>query len=315
MEPAEPALRMVDEPVVEPADPLDEESRTAELPRPGVVPAAGPAADLPPDRLVLPEGSGLVGWGGKVGGVLRRNLVLLVPVALLAALPTHFFVGDVGDTLIAAPALSDMIGGFGLLLLPLMWLAYFAVSALPLLIVLAGTVGVAVPASADGTRPRLRTVWSLVAYRLRPLWLWLALFGLVAQGLPLLDSWPGMAAGVTGPLRVIVVFASTGVLTFGGLLGCVVLIEHGRGPARAAHLLSRTPPAGVAGLVVASFAFTVLPRLALGVAGSVAQTVVAVVSGLLWAVAALVTYAQARRSEGPVTSVSLRAELAAPELF
>jgi hypothetical protein len=313
MDRPEQPLRMVDEPVVERADPLDEESRTAELPHPGVVAAAVPGVAMPPDRLV--PGAGLGGWADRVGGVLLRNVALLVLIALLAALPTHFFVGSVDDTLIAAPALSDVIGGFGLLLLPLMWLAYFAVSALPLLIVLAGAVGVAVPAAADGARPRLRTVWSLVAYRLRPLWLWLALFGLVAQGLPLLDSQPDIATSVADPLRIILVIASTGVLAFAGMAGCVVLIEHGRGPARAVHLLTRTPAAGVAGLLVASLAFTLLPRLVDDAWGSVAQTVTGVVFGVLWAVAALVTYAQARRAEGPVTSVSLRAELAAPELF
>jgi hypothetical protein len=315
MNAAEPPLRLVEEPIVEAADPLDENSRTAELPHPGVVPVPAPEAAGPPDRLVPGAGSGLAGWADRVGGVLLRNVALFLPVALLAALPTHFFVGRVDDTLIAAPALSDVVGGFGLLLLPLMWLAYFAVSALPLLIVLAGAVGVAVPASADGTRPRLRTVWSLVAYRLRPLWLWLALFGLVAQGLPVLDSEPDVAASVAGPLRIILALASTGVLAFTGLLGCVVLIEHGRGPGRAFHLFAQTPPGGGAGLLAASLAFTLLPRLAHSVAGPVAQTATAVVSGLLWAVAALVTYAQARRTEGPVTSVSLRAELAAPDNF
>jgi hypothetical protein len=314
MDPAPPPRRLIEEPVVEPASPMDEESRTAELPHPGVVQASTPP-EGPPDRLVPAAGAGLGGWADRVGGVLLRNVALLLVVALLAALPTHFFVGRVDDTLIAAPALSDVIGGFGLLLLPLMWLAYFAVSALPLLIVLAGAVGVAVPASADGARPSLGTVWSLVAYRLRPLWLWLALFGLVAQGLPLLDSPSGPGPGTAEPARILLVIASTGVLTFAGLVGCVVLIEHGRGPARAWHLLTRTPPAGAVGLVVASLAFTLLPRVAGSVVGPVAQTAAAVVFGVLWAVAALVTYAQARRAEGPVTSVSLRAELAAPELF
>jgi hypothetical protein len=112
-------------------------------------------------------------------------------------------------------------------------------------------------------------------------------------------------------LRIILMIGSTAVLTVAGMLGCVVLIEHGRGPSRALHLLTLSPPVG---LVVASLASTVLPRLA-AAGGSVAQTATAVVFGVLWAVAALVTYAQARRAEGPVTSVSLRAELAAPDLF
>lgn len=310
MELGEHPLHMVEGPVVSPADPLDPESRTAELPRPGLVPAAGPVEAF--DRLVPPAGSGLTGWADRMGRVLLRNIALLVLIALLAALPTHFFVGRVDDTLIAAPALSDLAGGFGLLLLPLMWLAYFAVSALPLLIVLAGVVGVAVPRAADGARPRLGMVWSLVAYRLRALWLWLALLGLVVQALPALDSQQNLAPSVAEPLRILLLIASAGVLTVAGMLGCVVLIEHGRGPSRALHLLTLIRPAG---LIVAALAFTGLPRLADSLSGSVAQTATAVVFGVLWAVAALVTYAQARRAEGPVTSVSLRAELAAPDLF
>jgi hypothetical protein len=310
MEFGEHPLHMVEGPVVKPADPLDAESRTAELPHPGLVPTA--AADDPFDRLVPPAGSGVRGWADRTGRVLLRNPALLLLVALLAALPTHFFVGRVDDTLIAAPALSDLAGGFGLLLLPLMWLAYFAVSALPLLIVLAGVVGVAVPRAADGFRPRLGTVWSLVAYRLRALWLWLALLGLVVQALPVVDSQQNLAPSVAGPLRVLLLLASTGVLTLAGMLGCVVLIEHGRGPSRALHLLTLSPPVG---LVLAALAYTGLPRVADSLLGPVAQTVTAVVLGVVWAVAALVTYAQARRAEGPVTSASLRAELAAPELF
>jgi hypothetical protein len=310
MELGENALHMVEGPVVKPADPLDFESRTAELPHPGLLPT--PALSLPFDRLVPRAGSGLPGWAGRLRSALLRNVALLMVVAVVAALPTHFFVGRIDDTLIAAPALSDLAGGFGLLLLPLMWLAFFAVSALPLLIVLAGAVGVVLPAAADGARPRLGTVWSLVAYRLRALWLWLAPFGLLAQVLPLLDSQPNAAPSVVEPLRLILPIGSAAVLTVVGMLGCVVLIEHGRGLRRAMHLLTLSPPAG---LVLAALAFTVLPRLAASAWGSVAQTVTAVVLGVLWAVAALVTYAQARRAEGPVTSVSLRAELAAPELF
>jgi hypothetical protein len=312
MEPAEHALHMVEGPVVKPADPLDPESRTAELPHPGLLPTPSPEIAGPSDRLVPPAGSGLRGWAGRAGVVLLRNLAWLVPIGLLAALPTHFFVGRVDDTLIAAPALSDLAGGFGLLLLPLMWLAYFAVSALPLLIVLAGVVGVALPAAADGSPPRPGVVWSLVAYRLRALWLWLAPSGLLTQALPLLDSQANLAGGVLVPLRFLLAIAVAAVLTLAGMLGCVVLVEHGRGPARALHLLTLVRPAG---LVAAALAFTVLPRVAGSLAGSIAQTSAAVVFGLLWAVAALVTYAQARRAEGPVTSVSLRAELAAPELF
>jgi hypothetical protein len=310
MEPGENALFVVEAPVVERADPIDDaESRTAELPHPGRLPAVVPEV---PDPLVPPFDSGLRGWARQMAGVLPRSVPALLLTALAAALPTHFFVGRVDDTLIAAPALSDLAGGFGLLLLPLMWLAYFAVSALPLLIFLAGIVGSVLPAAADGRRPGLRTVWSLVAYRLRTLWLWVAAFGLLAQSLPLLFNADRLGDGVAVPLAIILTVASTAALTLVGLLGCVVLIEHGRGPRRALQLLSLTPTGGLA---VAGLLFTVLPRLADATLGGIAETAITVVTGVLWAVAALVTYAQARRAEGPVTSASLRAELAAPELF
>ena len=309
MKPGENGLFVVEGPVGDRADPIDDaESRTAELPHPGRLPAAGPEL---PDRLVPAVDSGLRGWAGRLRGVLPRNVVALLLTALVAALPTHFFVGRVDDTLIAAPALSDLAGGFGLLLLPLMWLAYFAVSALPLLIFLAGVVGAVLPTAADDRRPAFRTVWSLVAYRLRTLWLWVAAFGLLAQSLPLLFNADQLGDGVEIPLGIILTVASTAALTLVGMLGCVVLVEHGRGPRRALQLLSLTQTAG---LVVAGLVFTVLPRLAAAL-GGVAETLTTAVTGVLWAVAALVTYAQARRAEGPVTSVSLRAELAAPELF
>jgi hypothetical protein len=310
MEPGENALFVVEGPVVHRADPIDDaESRTAELPHPGRLPAAVPER---PDRLVPPVDSGLRGWAGRLRDVLPRNVVALLLTALVAALPTHFFVGRVDDTLIAAPALSDLAGGFGLLLLPLMWLAYFAVSALPLLIFLAGVVGAVLPTAADDRRPGFRTVWSLVAYRLRTLWLWVAAFGLLAQSLPLLFNADRLGDGVEVPLGIILTVASTAALTLVGMLGCVVLVEHGRGPRRALQLLSLTPTTG---LVVAGLVFTVLPRLAAAALGGVAETLATGVTGVLWAVAALITYAQARRAEGPVTSGSLRAELSAPELF
>jgi hypothetical protein len=310
MEPRENALFVVEGPVVDRADPIDDtESRTAELPPPGSFPVLAPDA---PDPLVPPAQSGLRGWASRFPGVLRSNVPALLATGLVAALPTHFFVGQVDDTLIAAPALSDLAGGFGLLLLPLMWLAYFAVSALPLLIFLAGVVGALLPTAADGRRTGLRTVWSLVAYRLRTLWLWVAAFGLLAQSLPLLFNADRLGEGIAIPLAFILTVASTAALTLVGMLGCVVLVERGRGPRRALQLLSLTPTTG---LVIAALTFTVLPRLADAALGSIAETSATVVTGVLWAVAALLTYAQARRAEGPVTSGSLRAELAAPELF
>jgi len=304
-------MHVIEGPVVDRADPLgpvDEAgSRTAELP----VPAPAAALGEPADRLVPRPGSGLRGWAGRVRWVITGNGVPLLLVAALTALPAHFFVGRVDDTVVAAPALLDLLGGFGLLLLPLMWVAYFIVSGLPLVLFLAGTVGTVLPTAADGARPGVGAVWRLVAYRLRPLWLWLAGFNVVAQVLPQLLTTDRLGPRVAVPLAIVLTGVSAAVLTFVGLLGCVVLIERRHGPARALHLLSITPTAG---LVVSSLAFAGLPRLAKTAWGAVPSSAVAVVCGVLWAVTALVTYAQARRGEGPVTSGSLRRELATPEI-
>ncbi len=306
-------MRMVQGPVVEAADPWDPESRTAELNRPGepVPPLDEPDTD---DPIVPPRDAGLPGWFDRWRGVLRRCAPGLLPIGLIAALPMHFFVGRVDDTVVAAPALSDLLGGFGLLLLPLMWLAYFAVSALPLVLALAGTVAVAVAEAASGARPGPRRVWRLVANRLRPLWLWFAAFSLLTQALPLLLTADRLGAAVAVPLAIGLGALSTAVLTFIGVLGCVVLIEREHGRRRAQHLCSR---ARLGGLAAAALGVTVLPRLTDaawgGLAGGMASTAVAVATVLLWAIAALVTYAQARRADSRVTSESLFAELSAPE--
>jgi hypothetical protein len=303
-------LHVVEGPFVDRADPIeDDASRTAEIPRRTLSPAV-PAG--PPDRLVPFAGSGLRGWLDRVRGVLGRTGLALLPIALLALLPMHFFAGRLEDTLIAAPALSDLAGGFGLLLLPVMWFAYFAVAALPEVICVAGVVGIVLPASADGVLPPFSTVWGSVAYRLRPLWLWLVPFGVLSQSLPLVLNKDHLGDGVTVPLMLGLGLASTAGLTFIGMLGCVILVEHGQGPRRAAYLLSLVSPAGLIG---GALAFTALPRVAGALGGAVAASVVAVLAAVLWAVTALVTYAQARRVEGPVTSMSLRRELAAPEPY
>ena len=308
MNPGEDVMHVVAGPVVERADPFDPESRTAELPHPGAPEPVGIDLD---DPLVPPPGSGLPGWAVRVRGGLRRCALALLPIGLLAALPMHFFVGRVDDTVVAAPALSDLAGGFGLLLLPLMWIAYFAVSALPMVICLAGTVAVVTSAAAGRGVPRPAGVWRLVGYRLRPLWAWFAVFGLLTQSLPLLLTADRLGPAVAAPLAVALGLLSTGVLTFTGMLGCVVLIERGHGPRRAMHLSSLAPLGGV---VLASLAVTVLPRLADAAVGGIVSTLVAIVSALFWAVAALVAYAQARRAEGRVSSGSLWGELSAPEL-
>ncbi|MEV4345597.1 hypothetical protein AB0J83_14080 [Actinoplanes sp. NPDC049596] len=295
MDQGEGAMRMVEEPVVAAADPFDPESRTAELPRGGVPETVIPGVR---DPLVPAPGSGLRGWAGRVAAVLGRDGLWLLPMMGLAALPMHFFVGRLDDTVIAAPALSDLAGGFGLLLLPTMWVAYLTVSALPMVICLAGAVGVAVPSAADGVRPRLREVWALVAQRLRALWLWFAAVGLVTGGLSLARN------------EAVTAVASTALLTVAGVFGCGLLIERSHDLRRAGHLLSR---GSALGLVVASGLASVLPPVADELFGGLASTAVGVVTVQVWAVAALVSYSQGRRSEGVVTAASLRAELNVPE--
>jgi hypothetical protein len=307
MDQGEDVMHVVAGPVVESAEPFDRESHTAELPQPGVVEELLVEAD---DPLVPRRDSGMRGWAGRVGGVLGRCFPALLPIGVVAALPMHFFVGRVDDTVVAAPALADLAGGVGLLLLPMMWVAYFAVSALPLVICLAGAVAVALHQVAAGALPRPGTGWRLVAYRLRRLWAWFAVFGLLTQSLPLLLTADRLGAAVAAPLAVALGAVATGVLTFTGMLGCVVLIERGHGPRRALHLCSLVRPSG---LIAVSLLVTVLPRVADAAWGAVAATVAAIGTALLWSVSALVTYAQARRAEGPVTGRSLHDELAAAE--
>jgi len=199
------AIHMVEGPVVRSADPFEPESPTADLSRPG---GPLPPYEGPPDPLVPRPSAGLRGWLSAAGFVLRRCGLPLIPVAVLAALPTHFFVGRVDDTVVAAPALSDLLGGFALLLLPVMWLAFFAVSALPQVIAVAGVTAIALPAAARGALPAPATSWRLVAYRLRVLWAWFALFGLVTQAMQLLINADWLGAAITVPLAIVLGLAS-----------------------------------------------------------------------------------------------------------
>lgn len=300
-------MHMVEGPVVDRVDPFDAESPTTDLSRA----AAGAGAGArPTDPLVPAPGSGLSGWLAAVGFPFRRCGFPLALTAVLAAVPMHFFVGRVDDTVVAAPVLTDLAGVFGLVLLLVMWLAYFAVSALPLVICLAATAGLVLPTAAGAGVPGLRAVWALVADRLRPLWLWFAPFGVLTQVLPLLLTTEQLGPAAAGPLTVGLALLSTAVLTLSGMLGCVLLVERGQGPRRAAHLLGRAPTGP---LVLAALLLTVSPGLAERAAGGLLSTAVAVAGALLWAVTSLVTYARARSAEGPVTSTSLLHELATPQ--
>jgi hypothetical protein len=301
-------IRLIGDPVVDRADAFtDEQSDTAELPRPAVVAAALAAEGF--DRLIAPPGSGVTGWSARFRGVLAGCGPPLLLVAALCAGPMHLFAGRVSDSVIAAPMLSDLAGGTGLLLLPLMWLSYLALAALPIVLCLAGATGVVVTWAPDGTRPGLRVVLGAVWHRLGPLWAWLAAIGAVLQARALIP------VGAAGPRAAVLLSVVGAVLaavlsTLMGMLGCVVLFERRRGPRRAVRLFSISPAGSLVGLGLAGVALAVLPSVADRAGGPLVASAAAIGCALLWAVAALITYAQARRAEEPLTSAQLRAELA-----
>ena len=300
-------MRLIGDPIVDRADAFSEEqSDTAELPSAAEIRAFLPSGRF--DALVAAPGSGVRGWAGRIRAVLGGCGRLLIVVAVLCAGPMHLFADRVADTLVAAPALSDLARGVGLLLLPLMWLSYLALTALPLVLCLAGVAAVVVAWASGGALADFRTVLSATLHRIGPLWAWLAgLDAVVGVRWLIPDESAGPRHGLILAICAAVLAAMLAVPM--GVLGCVVLFERGRGLRRAVWLLAESPPGAVAGLGVAGVAVTALPMLADAVAGLLAAALAAVFGALFWAVAALVTYAQARRSEGPLTSAQLRHEL------
>ncbi len=296
-------LRLIGQPVVDRADAFADE--TAELPGPASVRAAPPiAAGGGTDRLIATPAEGMAGWRVRVRGVLAGCGWPLLLVSLVSVGPAHLFAGRIGDSVVAAPMLSDLAGGVGLLLLPLMWLSFFALAALPSVLCLAGVAGVAVGWASRGRRPRLRAAFGSVLHRVGPLWAWLALIGAAGQAVSLLPD------GTTLTALQAVVAAALGSVT--GMLGCVVLFERRHGPRRALQLLAVSPGAAVAALAGSGAALVVLPDALSDVRGlgDLAGAAVAVLFGLLWGVTALVTYGCARRAEGPLTSGRLADDLA-----
>jgi hypothetical protein len=300
-------LRLVSDPVVDRADAFsDEQSDTAELPTPEEILAELPAGGV--DPLIAAPGSGVRGWAGRVRAVLAGCGRPLIVVAALSAGPMHLFAGRVADTLVAASVLSDLARGVGLLLLPLMWLSYLGLAVLPVVLSLTGVVAVVVGWAAGGPKAGFRTVLGTATHRIGLLWAWLAGLDAVVQARWLIpDDITGPRAGLLLSVGAAVLSAVLAVLI--GVLGCVVLFERGRGPRRALYLLSAAPRGSVAALAAAGLGLTVLPTLADAVAGPLAAALVAVAGAPVWAVAALVTYAQARRLEGLLTSARLRREL------
>ncbi|MFC6606948.1 hypothetical protein ACFQFC_07740 [Amorphoplanes digitatis] len=229
------------------------------------------------------------------------------PLALivgLAALATYHLIVRAGDVLVT------LVGGFGPVMLPLWVLAFIVLSPVPLMICLAGTVGVVSARASAETRPAV--VWRSIAARLGTLWLWLAGCYVVMLTPSLLFSLSGVMLDRATDLAMTVALDLiwTVALTVAGMVGCVVLVEPGQSLPRAWRLLSPIP---VIGLAAATLALVVLPELANMTWGAVGLTVTSACCDLLWAVAALVTYAQARGRIEPVAGPAPHDEPATPE--
>ena len=245
MDPVEHALHVVEGPVVDQAEALDH----AECVRPSWrwVASAGGRAGRPAGA--RRAGSGLRGWARRTGAVLRRTGRDCWWWRLIAALPMHFFVGRVDDTVVAAPALSDLAGGFGLLLLPadvagLLRGLRAAAGDLP------GRHG-----RGGGSRGGRRRAcpargrcggwWPTGCARCGS---GSPRSALLAQALPLAaQRRPARARRWSLRWRSCLGLGSTAVLTAVGVLGCVALIERGRGLRRARAPVSIAPTGGLIG--------------------------------------------------------------------
>jgi hypothetical protein len=302
-------MRLVHGPVVDAAEPFEEQGETAELPSDAVVRLEVFRLGGP-ERLVPSPDAGLAGWGARFRDVIRHCGVPVLLAAAVTAGPLQVFATRVSDLLFAVPLLSGALGHAGLFLLPLVWVAYLAMAALPPVLCLALTVALVVGWSSDGALPGPRGVVRLVGHRVGLLWVWFAGWGAVSQVLPLLVADPVAAPRLAFALSAGLAVLSTGVTALTGLLGCVVLVERGRGPRRARRLLAGIPPAVLPVQVLASAGPAVLPSLADAAFGTVAAAATAIVGAVLWSVTSLLTYAQARRRHGPVTSAALAGELA-----
>ena len=285
-----------------------------------------------PDRLVPPPGSGLAGWAVRVGAVLRAGWVpMLLATATCGALPLLISL-RLRDTVVLAPLLQELGRGTGLLLLPALWLIVVAIQSLLNALCLAVVSTVAVGWAADGRVPTARTVMRLAGHRVHRLWGWLAIVHAVDQAarfvVPavLFGGQPGIPTGSSALLvEASLTVVSWAVVGFIGVLGPVVLFEWGRGPRRAVHLLLRGPRGPVLGLATVSAALVLLRWAArswsIGGIGPGWLTVGVTVAGtLVWAVAAVVTYAASasatasqRGTAPPLTSARMRDALAAEE--
>jgi hypothetical protein len=317
--------------VVLPADgplPSSAELLAAGVADEAAVPDAPPAG---PDRLIPPPGSGLPGWAARVGAVIRAGWApMLLVTAICGALPLLVSV-RLGDTVVLAPLLQELGGGAGLLLLPALWLLVVAVQSLLSAVCLAAVSAVAVGWAADGRVPTARSVVRLAGHRVHRLWGWLAVVHAVDQAARLvapavllgghLGTDTGRSSAVTAWSLAVLSWAAVG---FAGVLGPVVLFEWRTGPRRAVHLLRHGPRGPVSGLVAVSAALVLLPWAARswsadGVGWSL--TIGLTVAGtLVWAVAAVVTYAASvaataahRGAVPPLTSARMRDALAAEE--
>lgn len=311
-------------------------------------PLAGPAelldprpvrvvsVEVPPpgaDRLVPVPEAGPSGWWAVVRGAVVGCWAPLSVLTLCGAGLPPLMSGSVAEAVVVVPVLTDVAGGAGLLLLPLIWLTVVAVHALLLAVCAAGVVAVITGWAADGHRPGARAVARLVGHRFGRLWAWLLLLHVAAQavtGLPLwlltgVGPWPSAPVqGLTGAVGWVLVAVSWASAVAAGLLAPVVLFERARGPRRALRLLTRGPRHAMVASALAAGVPVLVPALAgelsAGFLAGPAVVAVAIISTaagtLFWLVAATVGYAAAAAVTSGATVLTapfLKVALAADE--
>ena len=299
---------------VQAAEPLD---GPTDLLNPRPLPAA--AEEQPPataDRLVPEPDAGLGGWFGIVRAAVAACWAPLLMVTTFCAGLPQLLSGSVSEAVVVAPVLTELGGGAGLLLLPLLWVTVVAVKALLLALCVAAVVALVTGWAADGRRPGIHAVARLVGHRIGPLWVWFLILHTVEQVV--------VGLGMGGMFGWVLLAVSWAVAAVAGLLAPVVLFERARGPRRALRLLTRGPRPAMVALALAAVVPVLVPALARelsaglveGPAVAVAALLATAVGTLFWLVAATVTYAAAAAvSSGRtvLTAPFLKAALAAEE--
>ncbi|RGC71050.1 hypothetical protein C5N14_00920 [Micromonospora sp. MW-13] len=312
--PAYPGQQPYLGPAVPPGYPPGYPSRAAPWPPPGYDPT---------DPLVTLPGEGLSGWFSRCAGALRRGWRVLVPVLALAhALPTLVLMLVIVP-LYPVPSLEPAVPGGPPPPLPDGYLAdlgvfFTALLGFGCLLGFVQAVGWAagtwvVTRQAAGEPV---SVGAALAYGLRrapAVWGWTLLYGLLVLLGLLFCYLPGLyvmaALSLFGPVLLFERGAPLGRARqlfharLGPVLGRITLV------ALVASLISLVvAPVQVAAGLVADPADTASLD-AWNIAYAVGAALVAVPSGLAYLIGLVVTYAEQRAYEGPVTAARLAGEL------